>query len=103
MGKSSMRVLRFVVVTDAIAVAACAVGYLLLAHAVGSRFAEAVRPDTVRSEALREGLAGPSLAHPGAAVRSPSDRIRDAFEQFPGQQRPAVKPRNRRGDGILFS
>lgn len=103
MGKWSMRVLRFVVVTDAIAVAACAVGYLLLAQAVDSQFGEAARPNTIRSESLRDRTTGRHLARPGAAVRSPADRIRDVFEQFPGSQQPAIKSRNRRGDGILFS
>lgn len=94
-----MRVLRSVIITDVVAVAACVVGYLLLAHPVNFSL---VRPNAVTSEPVRQHAPVPNRGEQAAAIRSPAERIQDAFEQFPGSQRPATKSGNKRSDGIMF-
>src|SRR5579872_811044 len=88
---------------SAVAVAACTVSYLALGHAIDSYFDEAVRPNSRTSKELGKPALVQSRAAPTAAMRSPADRIRDVFEQFPSSQRPTVKPRDHRGDGIMFA
>jgi hypothetical protein len=97
-----MRVLSSIVIIDSVVVAACVAGYLLLVPAIKSHTGPVARSSAFPSEQRRDRLPARDHAGPAATIRSPADRIRDAFEQLPGSQRPAVKPSNRRGDLIMF-
>jgi hypothetical protein len=94
----SMRLLR----SGFIAVAACAIGYLLLGQVIASYISRTARQSAVRSDQFPLHTPVPDRPEPTAAIRSPAERVRDTFEHFPGSRRPAIKPRSNRGDGIMF-
>jgi hypothetical protein len=94
----SMRVLR----SGFVALAACAIGYLLVGQVIDSYINRTARPSAPRSDQFQLHTPVPDRPEPSAEIRSPAERIRDTFEHFPGSRRPAIKPKSNRGDGIMF-